>query len=235
MSDISSPANCLIDPRKIKLQRSSATTAVSPPVTPCVTGTAPHTSTSALALDDAKPLDPESFPNTPRLHRGVVPSTIPNVKHLLNEYGVTVRYDVIKKRTSIRLPHHSGTSDNADNVALTQILSLATLNGMSTGPIPAIVEVIGDSNQYNRVADWITSKAWDGTDRLDALCETLVHREDFPSPLKKAAAAQMAYKRSCCSAEAKRILFAGNFDASRPAVDWQDKLDSLFDSGPRTP
>lgn len=185
MSDISSPMARPIDPRKIELYRSSPTAAASPHVTTCVPAVASHTATSALALDDAKPLDPESFPNPPRFNRGQLPSTIPNVKHLLNEYGVTVRYDVIKKKTCIRLPHHSGTSDNADNVALTQILSLATLNGMSTGPIPAIVEVIGDNNQYNRVADWIIGKEWDGIDRLDALCETLVHREDFPSPLKQ--------------------------------------------------
>lgn len=137
-------------------------------------------------LDHAQPLDPESFPNPPHKPGKPVKATIPNVKHLLSEYGVAVSYDVIKKQLLMVLPEQSGSSDNSSNVALTQLLSLATLNRMSTGPIPAILEALGDRNLYNPVADWIMSKPWDGEDRLPAFYNTLDEREDYPWPLKHA-------------------------------------------------
>lgn len=136
-------------------------------------------------LDGVGPLDPDSFPNPPLKPNKPVKATIANVQFLLRAYGICVSYDVIKKLLRVVLPQQSGCSDNASNVALTQILSLATLNRMSTGPIPAILETLGDRNLYNPVADWIMSKPWDGEDRLQAFYDTLVVREDFPNQLKE--------------------------------------------------
>jgi len=135
-------------------------------------------------LDKALLLDPNSFPAPPRSKKTGPPSTIPNVAYLLREYGITVRYNVIKKKLHITMPGHSGSPDNFDNVALTQINSLALLNRMNTGPIADTVAVIGDRNLYNPVADWIGSKEWDGTDRLPDFYATLTAREDYPPTLK---------------------------------------------------
>jgi predicted P-loop ATPase len=136
-------------------------------------------------LDKALPLDPDSFPNPPYKQGRPIKATISNVQWLLHSYSISVSYDVIKKQLRIILPQQSGSSDNVSNVALTQILSLATLNRMSTGPIPAILEALGDRCQYNAVADWIMSKPWDGIDRLQAFYDTLHEREDYPRPLKE--------------------------------------------------
>lgn len=139
---------------------------------------------SAFMLDKAKPIDPESFPNQCRDGSQKIPTTIPNVRHLLDAYGITARYDVIRKRLLIQIPGQSGTPENMDNVAIAQITSLATLNGLSSGRIPEYVAAIGDRNPVNVVADWILSKPWDGEDRLQSLSDTLEHREDYPAPLK---------------------------------------------------
>lgn len=141
-------------------------------------------SAASFHFDHAQPIDPKSFPN-PGCNGSSPPTTIPNVRHLLQSYKIIVRYDVIKKKLLIYLPGHSGTVDNADNVAMSQIISLATLNGMSYGRIPEYVTAIGDRNQANPVMDWIMSKPWDGADRLQAMCDTLITREDFPKPLKQ--------------------------------------------------
>ena len=135
-------------------------------------------------LDEAKPLDPESFPNQPRNGSTYVPTTIPNVKHLLLAYGITARYNTITKKVSITMPGQSGAEDNADNVALSQIISLATLNGMSAGQVPSYVYNIADRNLYNPIAVWITSKPWDGKDRREEFYATLVEHDDYPKPLK---------------------------------------------------
>lgn len=128
-------------------------------------------------------LDPNSFPDLN--DSGGVKGTIPNVRHLLKSYGVTVRYNVISKKLLISVPGSSGAPDNADNSAMSQLVSLACLNGMSNAQLANFVAVIGDQNQFNPVADWINSKPWDGTDRLPAFYDTLTHREGYPLHLKE--------------------------------------------------
>ncbi len=145
----------------------------------------PPGATSLSVLDNPKPLDPESFPHQPRNGSNQLPATIENVRHLLTAYQIIVRYNVVSKKLSITVPGYSGTPDNADNVAIAHVISLATLNGLSTGQIPGYLGTIGDRHQYNPVANWITSKPWDGTDRLKAFYVTLTHRDDYPEPLKE--------------------------------------------------
>lgn len=137
-----------------------------------------------INLDRAKRLDVKSFPDAPQGRYQELPATIPNVQHLLKSYGIVVRYNSIKKKLQITLPVNSGSADNADNTAMTQLISLANLNNIPIGQIPSFVELLGDRNFYNPVADWIKSKAWDGVDRLPEIYGTLVVREGFPEDLK---------------------------------------------------
>jgi len=139
----------------------------------------------AFVLDSAVPINSESFPNKPRKGSTQVPTTISNVLYMLRQYGIQVSYDVIKKKFLITVPGLSGSPENAANVAMSYIVSLAILNGMSSGRIPEFVAAIGDRNQRNPVADWIESKPWDGIDRLLSLCNTLVLREGYPWQLKE--------------------------------------------------
>jgi predicted P-loop ATPase len=136
------------------------------------------------SLDNAQRLDPKSFPTQPSFGSNQILATIANIRHLLDAYGIAVRYNTIRKKLSITLPGYSGTPDNADNVALTQIFSLATLNAVATSQLSSYIEVLGDRNQYNPIADWITSTPWDGVDRLQEIYNTLIEREDYPKELK---------------------------------------------------
>lgn len=138
-----------------------------------------------FVLDAEQPLDPRSFPNQPRNSSHQLPATIANVQHLLWEYGIVAKYNIIKKKLKITVPGHSGSPDNFDNVVLTQIMSLAALNGLPLGQIPSLVDAVGDRNQYNPVAVWITSKPWDKVDRRQDMYDTLMEREDFPKNLKE--------------------------------------------------
>lgn len=142
---------------------------------------APH----AFELDKAKPLDPESFPNQPRIPSSQILPTIANFQHLLQQYKVAVKYNVIKKKLEIVVRGHSGSFDNRDNVLLAQINSLAAINGFPTGQIPMLLLAAGDRNLFNPVAEWINSAPWDGVDRLQAFYDSLVEREDFPKKLKE--------------------------------------------------
>ena len=136
------------------------------------------------SLDHPQPLDREAFPNQPRSGSTQLPATIPNIAHMLKQYGVKVRYNVIKKKTEILIPGQNGTLDNWDNVSTTRIISLGKLNGLATEQVPAYVEALADQNPYNPAAEWITSKPWDRKDRLPEIYATVSKREGYPVFLK---------------------------------------------------
>jgi predicted P-loop ATPase len=134
---------------------------------------------------DNEPLDPRSFPNTER-RSGSIPCTISNIEHLLKSYGLSVRYDVIRKRLLIDIPGWTGSPDNYDNVALAILVSLTEANNMATRGIEEQVLASADRNLFNPAADWILSKPWDGIHRLPAFYATLTTEEGFPVELKHA-------------------------------------------------
>lgn len=128
-------------------------------------------------------IDPASFPDKPT--RGDnPPATIDNVRHMLEQNGISVRYNVIKKKTVIRVPWVVGTAENSDAVAMTHIQSMASKYNMPTGLVPAMVEAIGDENSFNPAADWMNSRRWDGEDRLAVMCATLTPPEGYPLELR---------------------------------------------------
>ena len=135
-------------------------------------------------IDNPKPLDPASFPDQPRNGFNQLPATIANLIHLINGYNIKVHYDVIRNKLYIIIPGSKGTPDNAGNVAIARIYNVANLNGISTGQLLCFLEVIGDNNPYNPVAEWIKSKPWDKENRLLEFFATLTHRSDFPEDLK---------------------------------------------------
>lgn len=116
--------------------------------------------------------------------RDTVSSTIPNLQALLAHENILVRYDMMKKAIDVRLPGHVGTQDNASEVALAHIMSLAASHGMGTANIPAYLEAIADKNAYHPAADWIRSRPWDGQDRLQAMCDTIEVVDDYPLSLR---------------------------------------------------
>ena len=138
-----------------------------------------------INVDNFEPIPVQSSPNQPRPGSYNIPTTIPNVKQMLTLYSILVSYNVISKKIIIVIPGLTGTIDNAENVAMSYIISLAILNGMSIGQVPEFVYAIADRNQTNPVADWINSKPWDGVDRLQSIYDTLVAREDYPEALKQ--------------------------------------------------
>jgi predicted P-loop ATPase len=128
-------------------------------------------------------IDPKSFPDQSPSQYGV-PCTIDNVRFMLAENGISVRYNTIKKKTQIDVPWVNGTIENSDGVSMTHIQSLASRYGMPTGLVPAMTQAIGDEHAFNPAKDWIESEPWDGQDRLQAICDTIVPRDDYPLDLR---------------------------------------------------
>ena len=130
-----------------------------------------------------KPIPCNKFPHhTPGATRPK--TTLPNVEFMLKSYGITVRYNVIKKRVDYWIPGLDVRQDNRDNVCLTHILSLAALNGLQVTLVPDFIEAIADANPHNPVSEWIDSIPWDGFDRIPEFCDTLITREEYPKTFR---------------------------------------------------
>lgn len=103
---------------------------------------------------------------------------------MLDQNGVSVRYNLINKRSEIAVPWVVGTVENSEAVSMTHLLSLASRYGMPTGLVPSMVEAIADENSYNPAADWMYGKAWDEVDRMQAVCDTITPVDGYPVALR---------------------------------------------------
>jgi len=109
-------------------------------------------------------------------------ATIENAAELMRRAGITVRYNVISKDLEVIIPGAASTVDNAGNVAMTRVVSMCKGIGFPTENIEQNLLVVGDENPYNPVANWITSRPWDGTPRLKDFYDTVITRYDRPVP-----------------------------------------------------
>lgn len=105
-------------------------------------------------------------------------STIENLAEVCDRLGVEVRYNVIAKNQEILIPGESYLVDNRDNTSLARLESQCAKFGMPTGSLGGFLCYLADQNPFNPVANWITSKPWDGKPRLQALCDTVTPVDD---------------------------------------------------------
>lgn len=100
-------------------------------------------------------------------------STIENLKELCERLHLTVRYNVISKEEEILIPGAGFSIDNRQNASLAWLISECAKFRMPVDRVPDFVTYLADQNLYNPVADWITSKPWDGRDRVTDLVNTV--------------------------------------------------------------
>jgi putative DNA primase/helicase len=99
--------------------------------------------------------------------------TLPNFYVLMDKLNYSVRYNVIKKAIELLIPNSAFTRDNRDNAAISHVLSECEIVRMPTKHVAQFLITLADKNQYNPVATWIDSSAWDGVSRLDDFYATV--------------------------------------------------------------
>jgi putative DNA primase/helicase len=99
--------------------------------------------------------------------------TLDNFYVLMDKLEYSVRYNVIKKAIELLIPGSAFTRDNRDNAAISHVLSECEKVRMSTKHVSQFLITLADKNQYNPVATWIDSSAWDGVSRLDDFYATV--------------------------------------------------------------
>lgn len=122
-----------------------------------------------LPLDAS--VNPFGFPHMGE--KGQPLNTVENLAYLIGEYGITARYNIIRKNVEVAIPGRSYSADNRANAALAELTSLCARNRMPQSMLADYIKLIADANAYNPVQDWIASKPWDGISRVQALCNTV--------------------------------------------------------------
>jgi predicted P-loop ATPase len=151
-----------------------------------VIGTAPAATAPAKAyklVDDLDALATGVFPDRSEKDRPL--NTWQNLKEMLDVYGITARYNVVKKDVIVTIPGRSYDEDTAANCALAEINTLCARNGMPKADTDLHLKLIGDKNKFNPARELIESKPWDGVSRLDALYETLTLAPGFDRDFMK--------------------------------------------------
>lgn len=127
-------------------------------------------------------ISPFGFPH--QTSQGKPLNTWENLAYLLNEYGIHVRYNVIRKKNEILIPDFEATVDNRQKASLALITSLCAINSMPKTELRPYLDIIGDQNQYNPVLTWIKSRPWDGVSRFNNLCSTIIPESTYPLKMR---------------------------------------------------
>lgn len=105
--------------------------------------------------------------------KGAPLNTVENLEYMLGEYDIHVRYNQVRKSVEVTVPGRSYSMDNRDNCSLAELNSIAARNRMPQSMLADYIKLLADRNAYNPAADWITSKPWDGVNRLQSLLDTV--------------------------------------------------------------
>lgn len=117
-------------------------------------------------------LDPYEFP-----HKGGSPKkirlldTMENMEYLLKEYGVTVRWDQIKKTTVIEFP---GEFRLNPSDAIEKVISLVRLNDLSQFNTVNRIAAIAHNNPFNRIVDYLKVLDDNGSGYIQQLAEHII-------------------------------------------------------------
>lgn len=135
-----------------------------------ITGVIPKAANdNYLDLDSS--VNPFMFPHLSDRQQPL--NTWENLAWMLEQYGITSRYNVIKKDVVVTIPGRNYEPDAAANCALSEINSLCARNRMPKADTADYMKLIGNFNSFNPAAEFILSKSWDGETRLPALYDTL--------------------------------------------------------------
>lgn len=117
------------------------------------------------------PINPYGYPHLS--DKGAPLNTVENLEHMLDQYGITARYNQIRKSVEVTLPGRSYTLDNEANCSLAELTSVCARNRLPKSELGDYVKLIADRNAYNPVCDWINSNPWDGVSRIQKLLDTI--------------------------------------------------------------
>ena len=101
------------------------------------------------------------------------PSTrhMENTAALLDAYGMRVRYNLMRHCLEISIPGFLPDAERRENATAELFKSIVTRQGLEVEKSIGHLQVLAEP--YHPVRDWITSREWDGVDRIVDFFDTI--------------------------------------------------------------
>lgn len=116
--------------------------------------------------------DPFALPDAVVTAKGTLAqtqlTTTDNLAHVLNELGITLRYNMMERRLVFVHPAFDNTPLSQDKARLLVIDMLTRLRIKNVALIDEMLLVLSRDDRFHPMADWIPDE-WDGVDRFEAL------------------------------------------------------------------
>lgn len=109
------------------------------------------------------------------------PKYIENTAALLDAYRIHVRWNLMRHTLEVQIPNFSPAGERSENANLSTLIGLATRCGLTQIHVMDHLNTL--AREYHPVRDWINSRAWDGTDRIADLMNTLKMPADSDTEL----------------------------------------------------
>lgn len=100
-------------------------------------------------------------------------NTVENLEYMMDCYGISAKYNQVRKHVELTLPGREYSVDNQANCSLAELTSICARNRLPKTDLADYVKLLADRHAYNPVADWVRSKPWDGVTRIALLCNTV--------------------------------------------------------------
>ena len=104
---------------------------------------------------------------------GKVLDTSENLLFLLDSFGITVRWNDMKRDREIDIPKCTLFPDDAENYALSFLKDLALVNEMPIVRIDEHLSFIAQNNSYHPIVEGLKANPWDGVSRMQQFIDTL--------------------------------------------------------------
>ena len=128
-----------------------------------------------LPLDAS--VNPFGFPHMGE--KGQPMNTVENLAYMLGEYGISVRYNIMRKLVEVDIPGRDYGDDLKQNCTLAEINSMCARNRMPKSDAPDYIRLMSSWDRYNPAEAFIKSRPWDGVSRLPDLYATLTTGPDY--------------------------------------------------------
>ncbi len=119
------------------------------------------------------------FPDIIKNDSGItVQNTMTNLEALINHLNIELKYDEILKKAVINIPDLQIDTNNEMNTKLAWIKSEGVKVGLPERCVDEYLGALIDLASENPLLDMITSKEWDGKDRIQELVDCIITEDD---------------------------------------------------------
>lgn len=111
--------------------------------------------------------------------KGKIFDTSENLKALLDQFNIRVRFNLMSRCREIAIPNHVIFYDERENASLFVIFNICIINEFPTQHLDQHLDNIAWNDTFHPIVDCLRDTPWDGEPRLDDFILTLETEDPF--------------------------------------------------------